>query len=130
MWSAPAGAATIQDTVPLMLHAVAEGRLTLARLCAVLAENPARLWGLYGTKGVIAPGADADFTVVDLDGTTLISPERMQSKSPVDPYLGRELKGAVAATFLRGEKLFEEGRLATSEARGSFLKPARAPEFF
>ncbi|MFR5762115.1 MAG: amidohydrolase family protein [Oscillospiraceae bacterium] len=34
-------------------------------MCALLSENPARLYGAYPRKGVIAPGSDADLVVYD-----------------------------------------------------------------
>ena len=45
-----------------MLTAVNEGRLSLNQLVALVAENPARRFNFYPRKGVIAKGADADFT--------------------------------------------------------------------
>ena len=36
-----------------------------------MAENPARVLGLYQSKDVIAVGCDADVTVIDPDATTI-----------------------------------------------------------
>ena len=40
-----------------------EGRITQEQMCKLLSENPAKLYGVYPQKGVIAPGSDADIVV-------------------------------------------------------------------
>ncbi len=66
IWKEQFGIPGAETMLPLMLNAVNEKRITLERLVAILAENPARMYGLYPHKGVIQVGADADFTIVDL----------------------------------------------------------------
>ncbi len=129
VFTAPAGAATIESTVPLMLNAVAQGRLSLNQVVALLSENPARIWGLYGRKGVIRPGADADFTVVDMEKRVLIDARRTYSKSHVNPYQGMEVTGAPVAAFVRGRQVMEDGRV-DGEPQGRLVRPTRASEAF
>lgn len=110
VWTAPAGFCGVQTAVPLMLDAVSRGLLTLNRLVALMAENPARIWGLYGVKGVVRPGADADFTVVDMEKTWTVRGEALYSKSRVQPYEGWSGRGAPVAAFLRGRLIMENGK--------------------
>lgn len=123
LWAAPAGASSVQATVPLMLNAVNQGRLSLQRLAAVLSENPAKLLGLADRKGRIAPGADADFTVVDLERRMTIRKEDTYSKSKAVPYDGMTVTGAPVATFVRGRQLMADGRLIEERPTGRLLKP-------
>ena len=124
LWRAPAGAAVIQATVPLMLDAVNRGRITVESLAALLSENPARLLGLYGQKGVIAPGADADLTIVDLQRRYTFDREALLSKSKILPYHGWEVQGMAVGAFVRGQQVMEEGRLVEGEvARGRLVTP-------
>ena len=44
---------------------VAKKKIGLGAMCRVLAENPAKLYGLFPRKGVLAPGSDADIVVYD-----------------------------------------------------------------
>ncbi|MBX6394152.1 MAG: allantoinase AllB [Alicyclobacillaceae bacterium] len=122
IWSVPAGFCGVQTMVPLMLDAVSQGRITLNQLVRLMAENPARIWGLYGLKGVIRPGADADFTVVDMDKTWVLRGESLYSKSKVQPYEGRTGRGAPVASFVRGVQVMEDGRPLGAPA-GRLVRP-------
>src|SRR5262249_484475 len=53
LWSVPAGAAMVQDTVRLLLDAAAQGRINMNRIAALMSANPARLAGIYGRKGTL-----------------------------------------------------------------------------
>ncbi|NTX00441.1 allantoinase AllB [Myxococcus sp. CA040A] len=83
------------------------GLETLARW---MCEAPAKLVGLHGTKGTLAPGADADLLVFDPEATFIVEPTRLQHRHPLTPYAGRTLSGVVETTFLRGMKIYERGQ--------------------
>ena len=57
----------------------------------VTAAAPARIFGLYPRKGVIAEGSDADIVVFDPDGTTAISAATHHMRVDYNPYEGRTL---------------------------------------
>ncbi len=62
----PGGLPGVETRGELLYTAgVAEGRITKEQMCALLSENPARLYGAYPRKGVLAPGSDADIVVYD-----------------------------------------------------------------
>ena len=65
----PVRPARRRHDAPAMLDAVVRGRLSLGRLVTVYSANPAAALGLAGRKGALAPGADADVVLVDLDGS-------------------------------------------------------------
>jgi allantoinase len=74
-----------------------------------LCRNPARLAGIEKRKGSIATGCDADLVVWNPDEKFKVDAARLHHRYKVTPYAGRELRGAVEATFLRGRKIFEHG---------------------
>lgn len=88
---------------------------TLVDLVRWMCEGPARLARLSGTKGTIAAGAHADLVVFDDTATITVTPERVEHRHKVTPYAGETLAGAVRATYLRGERIAEDGRVLRPE---------------
>ncbi|RME18465.1 MAG: dihydroorotase [Bdellovibrio sp.] len=113
----PSGMPGVQTIVPLMLHHVAEKRLSLQRLVQLMAENPARLFGIPN-KGRVAIGYDADLTLVDLSANKVITNQSMASLSQWTPFAGLKVKGWPIATILNGEIAMHEGELTLSQPIG------------
>jgi allantoinase len=90
-------------------------------LARMIAENPARHFGLYPRKGVLAPGADADIAVLRL-GESEFAAGRMASAIKWSPYAGMKMAGEVAATYLRGRKVYENRELLAPAGTGRVLR--------
>ena len=118
-WGGIAGA---QATLAVLLHEGAARGLPPAVLAELVTGAPARRFGL--PKGRLEPGADADLVLVDV--------RREHAAEPVDrhranPFAGRPLRARVVRTLLRGETVYEDGRVAPG-ARGRLLTPeTRSP---
>ena len=97
----------------------------VGRLAEWMCRAPARLAGLGARKGKIAAGYDADFVVWDPAAKFSVEPERLHQRHKITPYAGRELFGVVAATYLRGRKIFERGEFLAGPI-GTVLKRADA----
>ena len=108
--------------VPLMLNAVALGKLTLERITDLLAETPARLYGLYPRKGVIQVGSDADFTIVDLSQSYRFEAKNMHTSCGWIPYEGWPVTGKVVYTILRGKPVIYMGEIRGVPGDGHFVK--------
>jgi allantoinase len=87
----------------------------------MIAENPARHFGLHPRKGVLAPGADADVAVLRM-GECTFKAERMTSGIKWSPYAGMKMAGEVYATYLRGRKIYQNGELVAPSGTGRFLR--------
>lgn len=122
IWTVPAGACGVQGLVPLMLDAAARGELTLNQVAALLSENPARVWGLYGKKGVLLPGADADITVVDMNEKMVLLNENLFSKNKINPFEGTTIQGVPVAAFVRGIQVMKDGKPIGTPS-GQLVKP-------
>mgnify|MGYP002553105456 CR=1 FL=1 len=107
---------------------VATRKISLATMCRVLAENPARLYGMFPRKGIIQPGADADFAIVDMQREYTLSIDKMYSKSKAINKLfeGQKVKGKPVYTIVRGRTLMEDGVVdTTSRGYGRFVAASR-----
>jgi allantoinase len=107
IWTAWGGIAGVQTTLPVLLLL----GLPLPLVVRLLSANPARRLGLYPRKGTLQPGSDADLVLLDPAPAWRLEPEMLRTRWPISPYLGRELRGRVAATLVRGAVVYRDGKL-------------------
>ena len=118
------GAPGVETLLPLLYHfGVASGRISILDLAALLAERPARNFGLFPRKGCLAPGADADIVVLDPDSVWTIQARQLHSGAGWSPFEGLEVRGRVAQTFVRGRAAFEDGAVVARPGDGRFIPP-------
>ena len=91
----------------------------ITRMFGRLSAAPARLAGLAHRKGAIAEGLDADLTIWTPDAPP---PAELHHRHKLTPYLPQDYPGAVAATFLRGRKIYERGSFSAAPL-GAILGP-------
>jgi dihydroorotase len=120
LWSIPSGFPGLETTLPLLLTLVNKGQLSLSRLVEVLAYNPARIFQL-ARKGVIAPGFDADLTVIDMKKRTVIDSSTFYSKAKYSPFDGRTVVGKAVKVFLHGELVMDDGAILTKPGSGHII---------
>src|ERR1700741_332407 len=111
------GMTGVQTLVPIMLDHVNAGRLSLERFVDLVAHGPQRIFGL-ATKGRIAVGFDADFTIVDLKARRTIENKWIASRCGWTPFDGVTVTGFPVGTILRGETVMWEGALQGSPRGG------------
>jgi allantoinase len=112
--SAWGGIASLQLSLAVMGGAFA---------CRWMAAAPAKLAGLHRRKGAIAPGLDADIVIWNPAGRAI----ELQHRHKLTPYRLEDFPGAVEATFLRGQKIYECGRFASSP-QGAILQRSAGPD--
>ena len=100
---------------------VAAGRMTVAGMCRALCENPAKLYGLYPRKGVIAAGSDADIVVYDPKASHILTARDMVTKAGYTPFEGLRTEGGIAKVYLRGSLMVEDGRIVGGP-EGQYLR--------
>jgi dihydroorotase (multifunctional complex type) len=112
IWKASPGCPGMETLLPVMLSEGLHKRgVPLARIVSLLCENPAKIMGLGRTKGLVAPGYDADFAVVDLNAATRIDNAKVVSGAGYSIYDGWDLKGRVVHTLVRGKPVYRDQAL-------------------
>ncbi len=118
----PGGLPGLETLLPLTYtYGVAQGRMTLPQLVALLSTNPARLWGMWPRKGALLPGSDADLVIYDPQPQSRISAGELHHLAGYTPYQGMQVQGRVKATISRGQIVYREGRFLGPEGRGQFV---------
>ncbi len=127
----PGGLPGLETLLPLMFTTFGDS-VGLPRLMQMLAENPARLFGLYPRKGTILPGSDADLVIYDPRPSGTIRHTDLHNLAGYNPFEGTSVQGRVRTVFSRGEIIVDEGHFHGQAGRGNFLvagqsiDPARA----
>ncbi len=118
------GISGTQTMLPLMLDAgFLQRGVPLPALVRMLCANPARLYGLYPQKGAIVPGADADLVIVDLHQPWTLAEDDLLYRNRISPFIGRAFQSKVVQTFVRGESVYEQGKITAQPGYGRFLRP-------
>lgn len=101
--------------------AVATGRISASVLCRMLAEEPARMFGLYPKKGVLAIESDADIVIYDPKQDRIITAATQYQNCDYTPYEGFCTAGSVRDVFLRGKHAVAAGQVIT-HGLGHYIK--------
>jgi dihydropyrimidinase len=96
--------------------------ISINRLVAFTSTNAAQILGIYPRKGIVAPGSDADFVLVDPDREMTLSVDASFLDVDWCPYEGIQVKGVPVLTVLRGEVVAEEGRFCGQKGYGQYIK--------
>jgi allantoinase len=128
IFTPPAGFPGLSTRLPLLFTAVKEGKIELDRMVELICENPARVFGLYPKKGTIALGSDADFVIFDPDKKDIISKDKMFTKCRDSAlvYNGWEVYGKPEKTIIRGNVVFDNGKITVSPGYGEIIKVYRS----
>ena len=101
------GIPNLETVVSLLLTEVNKGNLDFGLIPRIFSENAAKVFEL-NTKGEIAIGKDADFTVLDLNREGKFDISRFKTKGEYSPFDGWEYKGAPVMTIVEGKVVFDD----------------------
>ncbi len=119
----PNGLPAVEDRLDLLHDGGAVGgRLSRERWVEVCSPSPARLFGLAGRKGVVAPGADADLVVYDPARRHVISAATHHMAVDYSCYEGRAVQGGSDVVLSRGTVIVEDGQYCGPKGHGRFLR--------
>ncbi|HLI00684.1 MAG TPA: dihydropyrimidinase [Acidimicrobiales bacterium] len=118
----PNGLPGVEHRVDLIHTGVATGHFSPSRWVELTATAPARLFGLYPKKGVIAPGADADVVVYDPAASSTISAGTHHMDVDYSAFEGLTVRGAVETVLSRGTRVVDHGRYVGRTGHGRFVR--------
>jgi dihydropyrimidinase len=126
----PNGLPGVEDRLDLMHDGgVVGGHFTRERWVEVCCAAPARMFGLAGRKGLIAPGADADIVVYDQGRVHTISAATHHMDVDYSCYEGRKVTGASEVVLSRGKVIVEDGQYRGQPGDGQFLKRSTSRDY-
>lgn len=116
------GISSAQSTLNVLLE---EGyfkrNIPLETISRISSTNPSKRFGIYPKKGAIEVGSDADFAIVDLSKKFTLQKDDLFYKHKHSPFIGREFRGKVECTILRGQKVFENGQILQDGSYGEMI---------
>jgi dihydropyrimidinase len=119
----PNGVGGVQHRLALLYdRGVRSGQISLERLVAITATNPAKLFGLYPQKGTLAIGADADVVVFDPNAPTTLTAAESPSKVDYSIYEGMRCAGSVRHVFSRGAHVVQDGKVTGTLGHGRYVE--------
>ena len=87
-----------------------------------MAKNPAKAFGIYGRKGDIRPGFDADFVIIDPDREWEVKAEDLLYVNKISAFVGMKGKGLPVCTVVRGMVMAEDGKVVGERGAGELIK--------
>jgi allantoinase len=128
IFKSPSGLPGIETLVLLIFDAaVSSGKITPVHFAKLLSTNPAKMFGIKN-KGSIKVGYDADLTVIDGTGRTLIDASKFESLAKYSPFDGEKLRGKVSQTIVRGEVVYDGHEILKDPGYGKFIGGIAANE--
>lgn len=105
----PYGVPGLETTLPLLLTAVNDGRLTLDKLVELTSINPRKIFGI--------PEQENTYVEVDMGESYVIDEKNLQTKCGWTPFTGMKVTGKVKKVVLRGKVVFDGKEIFGSYGR-------------
>ena len=119
----PNGGPGIENRLQLIHHhGVNAGKFSINRFVEITSTTPARIFGLYPRKGVLAPGSDADIVIWDPQAEHTISAHTHHMRVDYSMFEGYKVKGNARTVISRGDVVIENSQFHGNPGRGEYLK--------
>ena len=116
------GLSGVQTTVQVFFdQLVNHKKLNPTIMARVLSKRPAEIFGIYGIKGDISIGFDADFTVIDQNKEWKITENSLKYLNKASAFVGLEGKGAPVFTIVRGKVISNNGNIVNNSGYGNLI---------
>lgn len=117
------GAPGVENRLKLIYtYGVMKGKIDITKFTEIIAEKPAKIFGLYPKKGVIQEGSDADIVIFNPNFKSTIRAKNQTQNVDYNPYEGFTQYGKFEYVFLRGEMVVKNEELLISKPKGEYQK--------
>ncbi|MGG7570621.1 dihydropyrimidinase [Streptomyces sirii] len=120
----PNGLPGVENRMDLLHQAVVDGHISRRRWIEIACAGPARMFGLYGKKGTIAPGADADVVIYDPTAEQVMSAATHHMNVDYSAYEGKRVTGQVETVLSRGELVIDQRKFTGHAGHGQYMPRA------
>ena len=120
----PNGIGSVEHRMDLLFQGVVDRQISLERWVEVTSTTPARMFGMYGRKGVIQPGADGDIVIYDPNGHTSIGIGEGRShhmNMDYSAWEGFEIDGHVDTVISRGRVIIDDHQYLGAKGDGKYF---------
>jgi dihydropyrimidinase len=119
----PNGGPGIENRLQLLHHhGVGQGNFSINRFVELVSTAPARIFGMYPKKGVLAPGSDADIVLWDEQADLTISAKTHHMRVDYSMFEGFKVRGNARDVYSRGELIVSAGNFIGHAGRGQYLR--------
>jgi dihydropyrimidinase len=119
----PNGGPGIENRLQLLHHhGVGQGNFSLNRFVELVSTAPARIFGMYPKKGVLAAGSDADIVLWDESAEYTISAKTHHMRVDYSMFEGFHVRGNARDVYSRGELIVSKGKFIGKPGRGNYLR--------
>ena len=119
----PNGGPGIENRLQLLHHhGVGKGNFSINRFVELVSTAPARIFGMYPKKGVLAVGSDADVVLWDAKEELTISAATHHMRVDYSMFEGFQVRGNARDVYSRGELIVSGGKFIGKPGRGNYLR--------
>lgn len=119
-WPVSEGVTGVQTMLPAVVTAGQKHGLTWERVAELMSTNPAKRFGLFGRKGAIEIGFDADLVLVDPNDSWVLREDDLYYLNRHSPFVGKTFNCKVKQTIVRGTTVYKDGAICVKPGFGRY----------
>jgi len=120
----PNGMPGVETRLHLLYEGVTQNKISMNRFVEITSTAPAKIFGMYGKKGTLAVGADADVVVWDPNKSLTLSAKTLHMNADYSPFEGHVVPGSPTHVLSRGELVVKHDQWVAkqTQGRGQFIR--------
>jgi dihydropyrimidinase len=120
----PNGMPGVETRLHLLWEGVTQKKISMNRFVEITSTAPAKIFGMYGKKGTLAVGADADVVIWNPNKPKRLDKANLHMKVDYSPFEGHTVPGSPSHVFSRGELVVKDDQWVAARAagRGQFVR--------